>query len=362
MNSLKQENKELKTILKQMKKELSFFMNVGKALTSTLEVEKVLDIIMDNVQKLVSSEAWSLLLLDDERDDLYYAITKGKQPEGLQGSRLQKGKGPAGWVAEKGVPLIVNGLSGDKRFSSYFKEEKPAFIPRNVLCIPIINKKKMIGILEIFNKKNHASFTKKDKELMLKLIDQAAIAIERSNLYQKMANLAITDDLTKLFNLRYLYRVLNSEVKRSRRYGSSFSVIFLDLDSFKLVNDRHGHLSGSKTLVEVAGLLITALRDVDIIARYGGDEFVIVLPLTPVEAALKIAERIQEDINNHLFLKDEGLSLKVSASFGIAGYPEHAKDEIELLRLSDQAMYTAKSLGKNCIVLTSRDTALSNSR
>lgn len=358
MKTLRQENKELKTILKQMKKELSFFINVGKALTSTLEVEKVLDIIMDNVQKLVSSDAWSLLLVDDERDDLYYAIIKGKLPERLQGSRIQRGQGVAGWVADKGTPLIATGISKDSCFSGFYKEIEMGFIPRDVLCIPIINKKKIIGVLEIINKKDRTSFTKKDKELMLQLIDQAAIAIERSNLYQGMANLAITDDLTKLFNIRYLYRALNSEVKRSRRYSSSFSVIFLDLDSFKLVNDRHGHLSGSKTLTEVAGLLISALRDVDIIARYGGDEFVIVLPHTSVETALRIAERLQEDINNHLFLREDGISLRVTASFGIAGYPDHAKDEIELLRLSDQAMYMAKSLGKNRIVLTPRQPSL----
>ncbi|MBI5194388.1 MAG: sensor domain-containing diguanylate cyclase [Nitrospirae bacterium] len=358
--NLKQENTELKSVLQQMKKELSFFISVGKALTSTLEVDKVLDIIMENVHKLVSSESWSLLLSDVERNDLYYAITKGRQMEGQSSRRITSGKGIAGWVAENGKPLIVHNVPNSKRFSIYYKEHNKGFIPRDVMCIPIINKKKTIGVLEIINKKNRTPFTKKDKELMLKLIDQAAIAIERSDLYQRMANLAVTDDLTKLFNLRYLYRALNSELKRSRRYNSRFSVIFLDLDSFKLVNDRHGHLAGSKTLVEVAGLLLNALRDVDIISRYGGDEFVIVLPHTPVDVALSIAKRIQEDINNHTFLTDDGLCLRITASFGIAGYPEHAKDEIELLKLSDQAMYMAKSLGKNRVVLTSTVPALTD--
>lgn len=362
MKNLKQENEELRSVLQQMKKELSFFISVGKALTSTLEVDKVLDIIMENVHKLVSSESWSLLLSDEERNDLYYAITKGRQYEGQSSQRIPKGKGIAGWVAENGKPLIVHNVPNNKRFSVFYKDHTflKGFIPRDVMCIPIINKKKTIGVLEIINKKNRTPFTKKDKELMLKLIDQAAIAIERSDLYQRMANLAVTDDLTKLFNLRYLYRALNSEVKRSKRYNSRFSVIFLDLDSFKLVNDRHGHLAGSKTLVEVAGLLLNALRDVDIISRYGGDEFVIVLPHTPVETALSIAQRIKADINNHKFLIDDGLCLKITASFGIAGYPEHAKDEIELLKLSDQAMYVAKSLGKNKVVLTSPHPALTN--
>jgi len=362
MGDLKQENRELKTAIKQMKRELSFFGHVSKALTSTLELNKVLDIIMENVQKLVRSEAWSLLLYDEERNDLYVAITKGKQPEGLQGVRIKLEEGVAGWVAQKGRPLIVRDVLNDKRFLDYVKNNTKGFIPRSVLCVPITSKKKIIGVLEVLNKKDGISFTNKDAELLLKLVDQAAIAIERSNLYQKMANLAITDDLTKLFNLRYLYRTLDIEIKRCRRYNSTFSVIFLDLDSFKLVNDRHGHLCGSKTLVEIASILVSALRDVDIIARYGGDEFVIVLPHTPAEMALNIAERIKSDISAYPFLKEDGLSLRVTASFGVAGYPDHAKDEIELLRLSDQAMYAAKSLGKNRVVLASQLSVISGSR
>lgn len=354
MGDLKQENRELKAAVRQMKKELSFFGHVSKALTSTLELDKVLDIIMENVQKLVRADAWSLLLYDEERSDLFVAITKGKQPEGLQSTRLRLGEGMAGWVAQKGRSLIIKEVLNDKRFSDYVKNNAKGLIPRSVLCVPITSKKKIIGVLEVLNKQGGASFTNKDTELLLKLVDQAAIAIERSNLYQKMANLAITDDLTKLFNLRYLYRALDIEIKRCRRYSSTFSIVFLDLDSFKLVNDRHGHLCGSKTLVQIASILVSALRDVDIIARYGGDEFVVVLPHTPVDMAIKIAERIKSDISTYRFLKEEGLSLRVTASFGVAGYPDHAKDEIELLRLSDQAMYVAKSLGKNRVVLASQ--------
>ncbi|OGW61026.1 MAG: hypothetical protein A2Y48_08130 [Nitrospirae bacterium RIFCSPLOW2_12_42_9] len=351
MPNLIEENKELRENLKQVKKELSFFMKVGKALTSTLELDKVLEIIMENVHCLVKPESWSLLLLDDERNDLYYVIAKGRLPDAVKGVRLQMGEGVAGRVAENGKPLIISSVSKEKRYSSFLKNNNRGFISKSILCVPIINKKKTIGVLETINKKDNTPFHKRDMELMSKLADQAAIAIERSNLYQKMANLAITDDLTKLFNLRYLYRVLDLEVKRSKRYNSIFSVIFLDLDCFKLVNDKYGHLHGSKTLVEVASILVRALREVDIISRYGGDEFVIVLPHTPVEKAIRIAERLQRDINHHHFLKDEGLALKVTASFGVAGFPDHAQDEIELLRLSDQAMYLAKSLGKNRVVI-----------
>ncbi|HZX47701.1 MAG TPA: sensor domain-containing diguanylate cyclase [Nitrospirota bacterium] len=353
MKDLKQENNELRATVKQVKKELAFFINVGKLLTSTLEFNKVTEIIMGNVQKLVSVEAWSLLLIDDKMDEIYYAASKGSIiPGELKNVRLKIGEGIAGIAAERGKPLIVRNVLKDQRCSKCFRDIK-GLVPRDILCVPIVSKKKTIGILELVNKKNGRVFTKNEQELMLKFADQASMAIEHANLYNKMSNLAITDDLTKLFNLRYLYRVLDTEVKRCRRYRSSFSIIFLDLDSFKLVNDTHGHLIGSKTLVEVARMLVSSLRDVDIISRYGGDEFVIVLPHTTVEMAYRIATRIHNDITRQSFLSEEGLSLRVTASFGVAGYPDHAADETELLKTADQAMYTAKGMGGNCVVVAS---------
>jgi len=353
MTDLKQENKKLKATLKQVKKELAFFINVGKLLTSTLELNKVTEIIVANVQKIVSVEAWSLLLTDDKMGELYCAVTKGSYlPGELKDVRLKIGEGIAGIAAERGKPVIVRDVLKDKRCSKYFKDVK-GLAPKDVLCVPIMSKKNIIGVLELVNKRNGRVFTKNEQELLLKFADQASMAIERASLYHKMANLAITDDLTKLFNLRYLYRVLDTEVKRCRRYHSTFAIIFLDLDSFKLVNDTHGHLIGSKTLVEVARMLAGSLRDVDIISRYGGDEFVIVLPHTTVDMAYKIAARIQNDINRHSFLTEEGLSLKITASFGVAGYPDHAGDETELLRIADGAMYTAKGMGRNRVVVAS---------
>jgi len=353
LKDLKQENKKLRATVKQVKKELAFFINVGKLLTSTLELNKVTEIIMDHVHKIVSVEAWSLLLIDDKMDEIYCAETKGSfLPGELKDVRLKIGEGIAGIAAERGKPLIVKDVLNDKRCSKYFRDIK-GLAPKGVLCVPIISKKKTIGVLELVNKRNGRVFTKHEQELMLKFADQASMAIEHANLYNKMANLSITDDLTKLFNLRYLYRVLDTEVKRCRRYNSTFSIIFLDLDSFKLVNDTHGHLIGSKTLVEVARMLVSSLRDVDIISRYGGDEFVIVLPHTTVEMAYRIATRIHNDIIRHSFLTEEGLSLRVTASFGVAGYPDHAEDETELLKIADEAMYTAKGMGGNRVVVAS---------
>lgn len=353
MRDLKQENQKLRRTLKQVQKELAFFINVGRLFTSTLELTKVTEIITENVQKIVRAEAWSLLLMDEKMDELYCSVAKGGYLLGeLKDVRLSIGDGIAGIVAKRGKPMIVRDVLSHKNCSKHLREIK-GIVPKDILCVPIISKKNTIGVLELINRKNGKSFSKSDQDLMMKYADQASMAIERASLYNKMANLAITDDLTKLFNLRYLYRVLDTEVKRCRRYHSTFAIIFLDLDSFKLVNDTHGHLIGSKTLVEVARMLVSSLRDVDIIARYGGDEFVIVLPHTTVEMAYRIAARIQYDINKHSFLTEEGLSLNITASFGVAGYPDHACDETELLKIADMAMYTAKGMGRNRVVVAS---------
>ncbi|MGH7274899.1 MAG: sensor domain-containing diguanylate cyclase [Nitrospiria bacterium] len=350
IDKLKMENTLLKQELRQRTRELSFFINSSKALTSTLEFKKVLKIIMEKAQKLIKCEDWSLLLLDEATEELYFEMAKEKKAKEVMNRRIKLGEGIAGWVAKKGTPQIVADASKDPRFNKSI-ERRNYTHARSILCVPIINKRRTIGVLEMVDKVNGEPFEEKDLDLLIKLVDQAAIAIERSHLYQKMADLAITDDLTKLFNFRHLDQTLDFEIRRCQRYGSAVSLIFLDMDYFKLVNDRHGHLMGSKVLIEVAQILTNNLRDIDIIARYGGDEFVVVLPETSVDTTYRISQRIQQSIRDHDFLSEEGLKIKLSASFGIAGYPVHAKNKKDLILLADQAMYQAKYGGRDRICI-----------
>ncbi len=353
IEALKQENTRLTGVLKQRTKELSFFINAGKALTSTLEFKKVLRIIMEKAQKLTRCEAWSLLLIDEASQELFFELVKGKKNAEIKNLRLKMGEGIAGWVAKNAVPLIVPDAKSDPRFNDSI-DRIIKFKTRSVLCVPIINKSKTIGIIEMINKSDGRKFDNYDLELLSKLVDQAAIALERSYLYQQMADLAVTDDLTKLFNFRYLDQTLDIEIRRCQRYGSFVSLIFFDMDYFKRVNDTHGHLMGSKVLIEVAQILIDNLRDIDIIARYGGDEFVIVLPETDVTTTVRITKRLWKAIREHEFLKEEHFGVKLTASFGIAGYPDHAKIKKDLIRLADQAMYKAKNSGRDNICIAEK--------
>lgn len=346
---LLEENTRLKRELRQKTKELTYFINVGKALTSTLELKKVLRVIMGTAQKMVRCEAWSLLLSDELRDELYIELAKGVNLKSLKEVRYKMGEGPAGWVAQKETPLLIADFANEARFQR--TEFYPHTRVKSVLVVPIVSKRKVIGVIQMINRLDRKPFDETDLHLLLKLVDQAALAIERSSLYQRMSDLATTDDLTHLYNFRFLDQTLDIEIKRGQRYGSFISLIFLDMDHFKLVNDQYGHLMGSQVLVEVAQILRKSLREVDIIARYGGDEFVVVLPETNVETSSRIAHRVRNAIRAHEFLKKEGLSIHLSASFGIAGFPEHAKNKTDLIRLADQAMYKAKVMGRDKIFL-----------
>jgi diguanylate cyclase (GGDEF)-like protein len=326
---------------------LAILTDIVRTANSILEPRKVIEVIMGKIQELIPSEAWSMLMVDEEKQELTFELALGEKGKDVSAFRVKLGEGIAGWVAETGKPTIVNDTSKDPRFTGKF-DDKTQFRTRSILCAPLISRGRTIGVVEIINRVG-GRFTKADLEMLLTLVEPCAIAIENAMLFQKAEQLTITDDLTKLFNSRYLNLYISREIKRCKRHGIPLSVIFLDLDGFKGVNDQFGHLAGSRTLSEVGGILVQAVRESDILARYGGDEFVVVLPETPPAGALVIAERIRRAIEAHPFLEGQGLKARISASFGIASYPDHALTPEGLIQKADQAMYRVKERNKNGI-------------
>ncbi|MDH4100798.1 MAG: sensor domain-containing diguanylate cyclase [Nitrospirota bacterium] len=343
------ENRELRDFVDRATKELSFFIDVGKSLTSTSEPGQILDIILGKIQKMIRAEGWTIFLHDEQHDELAVVLVKrwGRRSSWKR-KVVPPGKGIVGRTFLSGEPASVADVKSDRSY--YAAVDAPDGVKvRSLMAVPIKSGGDTIGVLQVVNRRDGLPFDEKDLKLVLELVDQAAIAIERGKIYQRMAEMVITDDLTKLFNLRYLNRTIDVEMERSRRYGTPLSVIFMDMDFFKEVNDAHGHLMGSKVLAEVARLLIGKLRSVDIVSRYGGDEFVVVLPQTNISAALMIAERLRKAVANNVFLAEEGISLKLSASFGVASFPEHAETREQILALADKAMYRAKNKTRNCV-------------
>jgi diguanylate cyclase (GGDEF)-like protein len=187
----------------------------------------------------------------------------------------------------------------------------------------------------------------------------SAVAQVLGNIYQltRSRDLAMRDDLTKAFNRRFFESYLDEEIERSRRYGSLFSIIFLDLDDLKMVNNFYGHLTGSRTLQEVAKRILGAVRTIDKVVRFGGDEFCIILPQTDQDQAMAVANRVRKAMTATVFNVDANVEISITASFGIATYPTHGITKEGLIRQADAAMYRVKSTTKNAVGLAAVEDA-----
>jgi diguanylate cyclase (GGDEF)-like protein len=296
---------------------------------------------------LVSADCWTIYLISDSKDTggsnleaiaVQRAVDKQVATENDDWRRLLLGADDVMPGSEsKSAKLAAAGLGTLK------KKERD----RYVVAVPLVCGERVLGILEGIRARQ--TFKKSEIALLDALSLPIASALANAVRISEAERLSQTDDLTKLHNARYLRQFLLNEIRRARRYGSSVSALFLDLDDFKRVNDAHGHLAGSHVLMEMAAVILSSIRDTDAVARYGGDEFVIVLPDTAVELACTVAERIREKIRRHHFSGGRNLKLSLTASFGVAAFPAHASSPQQLIACADTAMYEAKAANKNCI-------------
>ncbi|HEY0760525.1 MAG TPA: sensor domain-containing diguanylate cyclase [Acidisarcina sp.] len=341
----------------QSLQDLLVFHNVARALTSSLDLDSILRVIMKQMEQFFQPQTWSLLMVDEKRKDLYFAVAAGQTAEALHHIRVPIGEGIAGWVAQHGETLIVPELKLDPRFSSTDRSSLPgngtrsskggAVIPHSAICIPLRSRLKTLGVIQLFNCPVE-TLTDYTISFLHVLCDYAAIAIENARAVQRIQELTITDDCTTLFNVRYFYERLEDEIEDSRRSKRPLSLIFIDLDYFKQINDEHGHLTGSRLLSEVGQRLQGGVRAVDSAFRYGGDEFVVLLPATGKEQAMEVARRLQEIVRGRPFPL-EGKLLEVRASFGVATFPDCGNTVHEIISQADKAMYRIKNSTRNGI-------------
>ncbi len=325
--------------------ELSVFIEVGKTITSSLDIKEVLKVMMSKVSELLQPKTWSVLLLDEANDELFVEIVVGRPSAKLKDRRISLGEGVEGWVARAGKPLLVNSQADLARLGirTSFSSRRPS----SIMCVPLRSKGKTLGVLEVTDRTGRRVFNHEDLTILGTLADYAAIAIENAKNFQRVEELTITDDLTGLYNSRYLHQLLELEIIRSRRHNLNFSLIFLDLDFFKNVNDQYGHLIGSRLLKEVGQQIQCTLRKLDVGTRYGGDEFVLLLPQTAKREAYRVAKRIREQVAGTHFLHAAGLDVRITASFGVASFPVDASHKEDIIRLADQAMYRVKARSRN---------------
>jgi diguanylate cyclase (GGDEF)-like protein len=219
--------------------------------------------------------------------------------------------------------------------------------PRGLLSIPVSGRDSEAGVLWLFE--DGRPFAADEIECARLIAAHADLALTNAERYHRAKERAFIDDVTEAYNARFLRQAIEHEIQRAERYGKPLCLLFLDLDRFKLVNDQHGHLVGSQVLRRLSEVLAQCIRQVDTLARYGGDEFTILLVDTGIEEGLAVGERIRRTVADTLFEGGRGTPIRLTISVGVAAYPTHSRERESLLDLADKAMYRAKSLGRNCV-------------
>jgi len=335
-SKLAEENRELKNSLK--------LYDASSRISRTIEIEELYQIIFDLMMQEIGSTRGFLYIVDQKDGESNIIMSEGfdaEENEGLDRKLFEELQHDLAHLHEPFIPDYPLTTAVQYRSSS-----DPV---QSSLFIPLQNKNDLAAVVVFFDTEKKEAFGKEALRVAGFLSEHASVALGNAMLYSQAKILTITDDLTNVFNYRYLNNILDRELVRAQRLNSSMSVLFLDLDSFKEVNDKHGHLLGSKILVELAGLLKGAVRKVDAVARYGGDEYIVVLTDTNSKGAVIVAERIRQMVEDYTFTESEGFPIKLTISVGVASYPEHGVTKVEILHLADEAMYKGKYGRKNIV-------------
>jgi len=302
---------------------------------------------------LVSCDRSVLWLTDDSDTRLERS---GKNREGSGNTSVRFGEGLAGRVAERKKPLIVRDGARDSRLIA--EEQRCSAASFAMLLLPLVAGSQVMGVVQL-ERDAPGAFTRRDETRLQSLASQAAATLANVRAHQDVYSQAVTDALTGLFNRRHMQAVLADERRRAQRYGHPLSVIMLDVDGFKSYNDTYGHVQGDVLLKMLAGILQRGVRSVDSVGRFGGEEFIVIMPETPSEEAYQTAERLRLAVARTIFpgfADDPALAVFKTISLGVATFPDITNDTQALVTLADNALYRAKRGGRNQTVQAGTET------
>ncbi|AJE03853.1 diguanylate cyclase [Geobacter pickeringii] len=329
-------------------------LHMFSTLSRTEGKEELNQRILGMAADLVDASSGSIMFKNDNGETLKIESALGMNMQLAQSMVVQVGTGIAGKVAASGHPLLVNDIEKDKRIGT---PNRPRFKTKSFVSIPIRLRDDIIGVLNLSDKKNQGIFTEADLKLLITFADHASIMIERAISIERadiLEQLSITDHLTGLYNRRFLKRRMEEELSRSIRQNLGLTVMFVDLDHFKIYNDLCGHLAGDRALKRLARILSESARQMDIVTRYGGEEFCIILPGTSKKESIFVAERIRRAIESEEFPHEENLPQgSLTASIGVSSYPEDGSTDAVLIKAADVALYRAKADGRNRVAIAS---------
>ena len=311
---------------------------ITAAATSGSELAAIVPAFAAELQALQPFDRLACGFVNDTGDYIEMVSHPEGTSWGLGGVLPVVGSGP-GFVALNNRPVLQRNLVHEHRYLEDMRLLEEGL--RSYALFPLTSRDRAIGVLALGSARDEA-FDERTLARLQPLADAVALAFENVRLFQKTRQLSITDEVTPLHNFRYFHQALDRELKLVNRYGSVLSLLFIDLDHFKPINDQYGHLRGSRTLREVGFLIRAAVRETDIPARYGGDEFVVILPQTEGAPARLLAEKLRRLVEGHTFLQEEGINARLGVSMGVATYPSEATTKEALIRLADKRMYEDK--------------------
>jgi len=337
------ERKQAEEEIRRYTKQLEALFNIGATVSQTLNLGELLDSVLDTVLMVMGVEVGGIFLLDKQTSKLLLKTHRGMSPEFARRVEVVSiGDGFIGKVAKLGKPILAEDVSADSKLSWMRKMGGGI---QSFAAVPIMAKEKILAVMGVGSRK-HREFPDWEMLMVDTIANQIGMAIENAQLYEHALELAFTDGLTGLYNRRYIMEQIEREFIRAQRSKAPLSLIMVDLDELKAINDRFGHHEGDGFLKEVARIVKVNTRASDVAARWGGDEFMLLAPGTDSRSASKIAERIRAQVERYK-IKVEGEEVGITVSAGIVSYPAHASVVEELLKKADEAMYNAKRGGKN---------------
>jgi diguanylate cyclase (GGDEF)-like protein len=309
-----------------------------RAVNATLDPERVAEALVSRVSDWIPAPGWLVLAVDGG------GRTRSMAADGLTPPFEGAAQAVGAWVMRSGEVYCAASVAEDRRIADDTGAAAVAF--------PLECRGRTIGAIVAIDRvpaKSAPRLSPSTIDVLLAGLAPGAIALENALRVQRAEALSVTDDLTQLYNSRYLSQVLRRETKRASRSGRPLSLLFVDLDGFKGINDRHGHLFGSRALVEAAAVIRLSARETDMVARFGGDEFALILPDTGSEGAAAVGDRVRDRIAAFRFLRGDGLDIHLTVSVGVATLPDVAASADGLIQAADEAMYWVKDHGKNGI-------------
>lgn len=353
------ENKRLREELEAKNSELEAIQRIGLNFSSCLDRETLFPRILEEAVNITGASKASLMISSEKKGCLKVMAVSGGGEKIVSKLLVRDGEGIAGQVFVSGKPLLVDDVESDLRFA---RKNRSRYSTKSFLSVPILTHDNVVGVLNLADKFSGGIFTSRDLRVINTIAGHATLAIERSAYYHRslmLRKISITDPLTGLVNRRYFQERLTDEIERALRGGHPLSMLMIDIDFFKEYNDANGHPAGDRALVLAARTLRGNMRSIDLVSRFGGEEFAVILPETRKTEALEIGERIRAEVEMICFPGEENLKKgKLTISLGVAEFPEDSQDIKSLVRRADKALYKAKNAGRNRIEAYSSENAV----